>query len=304
MLDVRALHQFVRVVSAGSFARAASELGLTQPALSKSVRKLEREMKVRLVERTARGVKPTEFGEALLLRARPILSELAVARKEIEAMRGGPGGVVSIGVAPAVAAHFIPAGAGSAGAIGAGGDPGPYRRRTRGRSDRGTANRQHPFRRYDAAAGHEADDLNAEPLFADVFVPCAGATHPMARRRAPDPAELAAFPWVLAPRQGVLRREFNARFRARNLVAPEAMVETGSVLLSRELIRCNRFLSFLPRDLLNEDIRRGDVAVLSLPWLRWIRQVCLLTRRDQVLSASCVQAIAAVREVSRNRKDD
>ncbi|MCL4744953.1 MAG: LysR family transcriptional regulator [Burkholderiaceae bacterium] len=304
MFDVRALHQFVRVVSAGSFARAASELGLTQPALSKSVRKLEREMKVRLVERTARGVTPTEFGEALLLRVRPILSELAVARKEIEAMRGGPGGVVSIGVAPAVAAHFIP---GALDLLAQSGQAAIRARIVEGLADFLIAELRTGnihFALTTLPQAHEADDLNAEPLFADVFVPCAGATHPMARRRAPDPAELAAFPWVLAPRQGVLRREFNARFRERNLVAPEAMVETGSVLLSRELIRCNRFLSFLPRDLLNEDIRRGDVAVLSLPWLRWIRQVCLLTRRDQVLPASCVQALAAVREVSRKRKDD
>ena len=108
MLNTEELFKLARIVETGSFVLAASELGVSQPALSKTVAKLERKLGARLLERRARGVVPTAYAEALLRRALPAMAELRAAELEIEAMRGGVGGTVTVGLAPAVAISLLP----------------------------------------------------------------------------------------------------------------------------------------------------------------------------------------------------
>lgn len=299
-LDLRALEQFARVVSAGSFARAALELGLTQPALSQSVRKLEGRLQVRLVERTARGIIPTVFGEALLRRTRTILADVASTQEEIEAMRGGPGGVVAIGAAPAALVRLLPVVIEALGRAG---------KAVKVRVVEGLVDSLINEVRVGAidfaittyTPHHDLHDLRTEPLFDDEFVACASADHPLARKREPTPSDLLEHPWVLVQRDGVLRREFDSRFRSQDASVPEATVETGSALLSRELVRKGRFLGFLPRDLIDAEVRRKEMAVLRVPWLRWTRQVSLLTRRTAIPSPACVHALSVVRRVVGDR---
>jgi len=59
------LSGFAAVVSTGSFTRAAAQLGVTQSALSQTVRALERRLDLKLLNRTTRSVSPTEAGERL-----------------------------------------------------------------------------------------------------------------------------------------------------------------------------------------------------------------------------------------------
>ena len=68
-VTLRELRLFLAVARSGSIVKAANEIGLTQPALSKSIAELERAFGVRLFDRTNRGVTPTPHGEVLLRRA-------------------------------------------------------------------------------------------------------------------------------------------------------------------------------------------------------------------------------------------
>ena len=83
-MDLRQLKYFQRIVAAGSISKAASELHVAQPALSQQMANLERELGVRLLVRSKRGVQPTGNGRRLLEHARTILSQvdraMAVAR--------------------------------------------------------------------------------------------------------------------------------------------------------------------------------------------------------------------------------
>src|SRR5829696_4949114 len=76
VLEMRHLRYFCAVVEAGSFGRAAEQLGLTQPAISRQVADLERVVAVPLLERAARGVSTTPAGDAFSRRARRILEEV------------------------------------------------------------------------------------------------------------------------------------------------------------------------------------------------------------------------------------
>ena len=86
-MDLKQLGYFVRVAELGSFTRAASALGVAQPALSRQVRLLEVELRQNLLVRNGRGATPTEAGHLLLAHGRGILHQVARAREELGRVR-------------------------------------------------------------------------------------------------------------------------------------------------------------------------------------------------------------------------
>jgi DNA-binding transcriptional LysR family regulator len=81
--DIVDVLAFVRVVETGSFGRAAERMGLSKPALSRRVARLEQQLGARLLTRTARGAQPTDIGSAYHARAANILAELDAAREVV-----------------------------------------------------------------------------------------------------------------------------------------------------------------------------------------------------------------------------
>lgn len=102
-MDLTRLSYFVAVAEAGSFSRAAAALHLTQPALSRQVLLLEGELGQRLLERTGRGVVPTESGRALVQHAAGIFALAAQAESDMQDRLRSPRGRISIGLPPWVA---------------------------------------------------------------------------------------------------------------------------------------------------------------------------------------------------------
>ncbi len=82
-LRLRDLHTLLVVLDCGSMAKAAGVLALTQPAVSKAMQEMEMELGVPLLERDARGVRPTVFGEAMAARARAMVDELGQGARDL-----------------------------------------------------------------------------------------------------------------------------------------------------------------------------------------------------------------------------
>jgi len=102
-MDLKQLEYFVRVAELGSFTRAAVELAVAQPALSRQVRQLEVELRQSLLVRNGRGAIPTEAGKVLLEHGRGILHQVQRARDDLGRLRGGLSGRVSLGLPTSVA---------------------------------------------------------------------------------------------------------------------------------------------------------------------------------------------------------
>jgi LysR family transcriptional regulator of abg operon len=99
---------FLAVVKAGSVRGGARALGISQPALTKSIRQLEEELHVKLLQRSGRGAIATRAGRGFLARARVIQAELAKIAQDLDELRGGGGGAVVIGASPAAAILLVP----------------------------------------------------------------------------------------------------------------------------------------------------------------------------------------------------
>jgi DNA-binding transcriptional LysR family regulator len=108
MLDVRRMRVLREVALCGSFSAAAESLSFTQSAISQQIAALEREAGAVLVERSARGVRLTEAGEAVVRHADGILGRLAEAEAELEAIAGLRGGRLRMAAFESAAATIMP----------------------------------------------------------------------------------------------------------------------------------------------------------------------------------------------------
>lgn len=105
-IDIRSLRQIMVLAAQGSISRAARELGLSQPALSRAISGLEDSLGVRLFDRLARGVRPTSIGRLIVARGEGLLRELGDLQDEIEQRRDLHRGDVALGLGP-VQAHLL-----------------------------------------------------------------------------------------------------------------------------------------------------------------------------------------------------
>ena len=102
------IRDLLAVVEAGSLRAAARRIGVSQPAISKSIAQLEREMQAQLLLRTAQGVILTASGRAFVARGRVIHEELRKVHDDLAALHGRAEGSVSFGCGPAVAFPLVP----------------------------------------------------------------------------------------------------------------------------------------------------------------------------------------------------
>jgi LysR family hydrogen peroxide-inducible transcriptional activator len=106
-MEIHQLRYFYAVARAGSFTRAAEELGIAQPSLSQQIRVLEKKIGTPLFERLGRSVKLTAFGEALLQPALSILQQVTMAENSLANLQAGVSGRLRIGVIPTILPYWI-----------------------------------------------------------------------------------------------------------------------------------------------------------------------------------------------------
>jgi len=107
-LDVGSLRMLRAVADAGTITGAAATLGLSQPAVSQHVRRLERRLGTALLDRSGRSVRLTEAGEALARHGATVTSALRAATAEVSALTGLQSGRVRLVAFPSSSATLVP----------------------------------------------------------------------------------------------------------------------------------------------------------------------------------------------------
>jgi DNA-binding transcriptional LysR family regulator len=213
MLDVTKLATLRAVVEHGSFSAAGHAIGLTQPAVSRQVSVLERQMGTQLVRRTQQGVHPTEAGRVLVDHAEVILGRLAVAEGQVADLAGLRAGHVRLG-SFFTALVYLSA---ELAAVLEARHPELFRDQADVIEDQ-LVDRAAAFRRL---AGAELDvaivfehafepdpapeGIELIPLFDDPPCLLVPAAHPLAAEESVRPAELAGETWIRAHRGSAAR---------------------------------------------------------------------------------------------------
>lgn len=286
------LRTFLAAYEAGSLQKAAGRLHVSQPTLSRRLQRLEDVLGVVLFARGPGGLEPTSYGHALARRARLIVQEIELTRREMARIRAAIGGSVAFGASPGVAVGLLPAVADRLAAS----HPDLHMTIVEGVSE--SLIEQVLERRIDFAVCtaplDPAEALAVEELGTDPFVVAAAEDHPLAARAPVPLAETLAFPWVMPTFRGAVRHWLESRFTEAGLAPPVPRIETSSMMLIKPLLADRRHLSYLPARLVAADYP-GVLALACTPAMVLHRSLALIRLRHRDFSPAADRVIAVLR---------
>jgi DNA-binding transcriptional LysR family regulator len=276
-VDYRQLQLFTAAAERRNLSQAAEAMGISQPGLSKSLQKLQRELGVQLYARHGRGIELSEAGRALMEHARRVEAQLADARAAIAGIARGELGHARIGAGPDWIARLLPI------AI-------------------GRVLKRHPRLRFSVEAGfperligrlrqgeldavigalpeHRRDpDLRFQRLSSDDIRVVGRLGHPLLDDPNRTLADYAAHGWVLPERTELLRQRLTNVFRRAGLGEPRVAVESDSALLLLATVRETDCLGLTTRRKLRNEEAEG-LAIVDHEALQFRREAGLVTAR-------------------------
>ena len=293
-MELAQVRYFNAVARHGSFSAAAKALGMTQPGLTKAVRRLEASLDCALFVRLPRGVALTEQGQALLRHAGLLEVQLLDARGEVRALGRGAVGVLRIGAGPSWLSRALPRIVAELSA------------RYSGLSFQveGGFNRSltEALRAGDldlvvsALPDRSPAGLQAMALTTDTISVVAGQHHPLRKKRRPQPSSTLAYPWVLPGRDVLLRLRLEALFRVAGLEPPAAKIESDSISFIGAVLRNSDMLSFATSQVLRSEM--GGVAPLFIPGLAMTRSAGILYRSSAGVTPAMRALIEAIKRLA------
>lgn len=292
-LDQKLRLQHLRAVDAverhGSLLKAAAALGVSQPALTKSLHQAEDILQLRLFDRHPRGVHPTEAGSGFVRSARRILAELRRLDEELDEMSSVGGGTLALGALPVAAAGVL---------------PGVLTRlkaahpKIKVRLQQGRLEELQPLlssgeielivgRLYEPAV---PDGYEREPLWTEPISILARAGHPIFSETVTVDA-LRRHDLALPTITQRVGQEIDHLLSLLG-IDPAASLRSSSYGFIREMLHGTDMLSVMPRLMMVGDLLRGTLRVVPLPIPAPDRPAGLIQLRGRALSGAG-QAFAA-----------
>lgn len=296
-MDLRDIEYFTVVAQHGHLGRAAEALGLGQPALSMSLRRLEKSAQAKLVTRTPKGVELTAIGAALLSHA----GKLRLARddlaREVADLAHGRAGTIRIGASPSSIDVALPE-ACSALLMEA-----PKVTVSVAVLDNDALLPALRKGDLDVAVTHTRQltlpDLVLEPLREDEFVVYCASSHRLARRKSITLEELAQERWAAATSASgafgpllVLREAFEAR----GLTAPRVTLVSDLVMFSFSAVARSDLLGIAIRPNIEEVAARLRLTILPVKRTDWVRRVAAAYRKEAYLSPAARRLIDILKD--------
>ncbi|MEC3769501.1 MULTISPECIES: LysR family transcriptional regulator [Cupriavidus] len=296
-METRDIEYILAVAAHGGIGRAAEALGISQPALTKAVQRVEAQAGLPLFERTANGIAATYAGTRFLERARRIQLEYQDGIKEMLGIRTGEQGILRVGYSPSIPGDVI------LGACQQLVRERPVARlRLRRRLARDLldllAAGELDMAVAPTPSGALADTFAVQPLFDDRLVVVADQGHALLRRRKLRLADLADQEWLLPERHITLRQQVDAAFRQRGLPEPQPRIEIdfGSSSLFA-LMQGTQMLSIANAG--GEAMQRGLRELpLGVEELDLRRRIGVVTRAGAYLSPLAQRLTVLLREHS------
>jgi DNA-binding transcriptional LysR family regulator len=299
-VKLRDLHIALAVAEAGSMTRAAEELAVSYPVVSKTISELEHTLGVKLFDRSASGVEPTHYGRALLKSGVVVFDEMRKGLQQIESIKEPGVGELQIGSSIVADGGFVPA----------------IIERFSQDFPRAVLHVLHEniaIQQYHNLRNRKVElvlgrlpttmtepDLVAEPLFDEPHVVAAGVESHWAKRRNLALADLIGEPWVLAEPGSLARSLQDEAFRKSGLEVPSATVLTVSLHLYTRLIETGRWLGLVPASVMRFGGKWMRIKVLPVKLLTPPAPVGFITVKDRTLTPLAERFIDCTRKVAKS----
>lgn len=297
MVQLRAL---VAVERYSSYATAAEQIGLSQPAVYRAVRELQDALGAELLVRAGRAVRPTDLASRFVRFVRLMLAELRTGVDEIAAGKHG-GGRISLGTLPMARAVFL---------------PDLLARFAQEHPGASVEVREAPYGELLTALRHgdidlviggamrhpaPANDVEQEGLFDDELFIVGNSTHPLRRKKRVTIHDLLAYPWAV-PAAGVpMRRNWEALFHTHGVEPPTPRIECGSVLVTRGLMLKGEWLTLMSLDQFLFERQVGALAEIPIAGGVLRRRMAMIRRSDWRPTSMQERFAAMAREAGAER---
>ena len=297
-LKLRDLNVLLTVARCGSMGKAAAQLAVSQPAISKAISEMEASLRVKLLDRSPRGVEPTIYARALLDRGLNAFDELRQAVQHIEFLADPTAGEVRIGSSLGTAISFVSVVIDRL-----------AKRYPRIHFDlltgdatltyRALAERKIDLLIARIFAPVDEEHMQAEVLYEVRDMVAAAAQNPWTRRRRVKLADLVNVPWVLPPTDSLQGTIVAEAFRVSGLEVPRAAVITATVPVRNALLAGGRFLTIEPDSDLqlpgtSPPLKRVAVNLPTTP-----RPIGIITLKHRTLGPTAQLFMDAARELAR-----
>jgi DNA-binding transcriptional LysR family regulator len=295
-LDPRQLKVFLAVAKSGSLGLAAETLHVTQPALSRILRRLETQLGVQLFERRTTGMELTSYGHALLPHANCLNAEAALAIEQINALRGMGQGTLRIGAVGSVAVSALPRVLDKILAEW----PQLQVQITEAVEDvLEVALTNNAIDVVIAGAIPESEDIVqiAEPHFTDRYAVFSAAKHPLQARECLTLQDTADFAWVMPSADAEPRRQFNSLASKLGFNPPRVAMETRSVSVIKAIIAQTHCLGWLPEPLIAAELAAGLIQTLPIKEMAIQRRFFVYRRRRNFTPPPVAKFLEALRAI-------
>jgi len=281
-------------------AKAAPRLAMSQAAVSEAVASLERALGVKLLERSARGIAPTIYAEALLKRGHVVFDELRQGIRDIEFLADPTVGEIRVACAEMPAAGLVPA----AIDLLARQNPRIVVRVVQTAPFNASGLEFHELRerKVDLVVtgihGKFADeDMVIEHLFEEPNFVVVGASSPWAKRRKVELRELIDEPWIFPPNPVIVKMIRHA-FQAKKLQPPAERVSASSIPLRNYLLGTGRYLTVLTNSVLHFNGDNWGLRALPVDLGVTPPSIAILTLRGRMLNPAVETFIQRLRDAA------
>ena len=295
LFQARRLQVFVKLCETHHMQTVASLLGLSQPAISSTLKVLESGCGHTLFERTPRGLLPTRASLDILFPVRRALNELRHIDTDISALQGTLQGVVQVGALPLGRTRILPEAIVRLMAE----HPGIQ-----------VITNESPFDLLatELRAGDVdfifgalrstayASDLSGEALLTEEMVVLARRGHPLYSKSTVQ-AELADAQWVLPRAGSPARHMLDDCFTAFGIAPPRPMVESGDMAIIRGLLLRSDMLAAVSAHQLEAEIASGELCILPLELRHTSRAIGLTSRTASLHSPVAKALMDVIRQV-------
>ncbi|MFM6832481.1 MAG: LysR family transcriptional regulator [Novosphingobium sp.] len=260
-MEIQQLRHLLAAVETGNLLKAADRCFISQSGLSRSIKSLETRLGVPLLIRGPKGVEPTVYGLSVLRRAKLILNEVSKSVDEVRAIEQARVGEVKMGITQNYAGYLVP-------------------------ELISRIHQERPGIRFNIVADgfvellemvkteaidfafgligqiHRNDGIVIEPLRAHRSRVFCGRRHPLAAHRTATLEDLHAAQWAMLNSEGV-QRGFSIFFESKGMSVPPQVIKTNNVDLIRQLMVDSDLLTVLPGEVLDKEVRAGQILPIE-----------------------------------------
>src|SRR5215467_9437436 len=260
---LRHVELIAEVYDSRSILKASRRLSLSQPTLTKALQDIESTLGVALFKRSNRGLEPTPYGEIFARHAKIVLAQLRHAAEELENLRAGYSGKVTVGTLLAASASILP----DAIAMLKKERPGVAISVVVGTYD--ILMPSLLVGDLDIVLGRLPEEgrsraLVYEEFYAEPICIVTRRGHPLARRRRLSLRDLANEAWLLPLPETALRRQIERAFVEAAVPMPRNVIESVSILTNRALLRKSDCIGVMPYHVALDDVEQGLLAILPV----------------------------------------